>query len=667
LSLFEYNSCEYLFPEGLYVGRLHALEAAIRERGMQFQGLGVHLYYSETQRGSREDVEMKEYDATIVNLNEADDLSDPHLSGSGFGIITANCESVMDKWSPWEIVIDGSTSQRPSLTEEGKKFILDHLNKILRKPNVHEYFSMPVDEVRYSDYKTMVEVEMNLMFMKRRLQSNYYGSKLGVVVDLRLIRDNCIKYNTRQNDLSIVACQIVEEFETAALPSEERSILITEEEFNKFVQEPQHSTVTQQAATPQESNPNRPDNHATTQTYDLRHRATSRPQSSLESLPRPRSTRLAAIRNEAINGQRRTRSRDRHSGAEDVLGRITRSEAGRRTGGEEQQSALRDEEENSPNLSSTANEAEDDEVNNDLAHSENQLDDAPPAANAAAAPPESRRSSRRNAPRAASAPGSLEDSADDQDSDDSVRPEQKPSRRPTRNGTAGRNSRNVSYSDGSDEESRQNDHNADDESDRDVDEARVSRTRISIRRSRANATSQGQQSVRSSPRASRRTVTQRQQESPARRSSRAGAGSRKSYGEEASDYESPAESSEGSESVQSPPRKRTRKEPTYTELPSDFEEEEGFSEEEHYDEEDAPPQRQASASRKRRNGKKLVLSRSSPCVVEITLTIVQSHHRRVAIKRRVPPAPWVFQNSQSGLRSTQKTSLRCALLRSKKW
>jgi hypothetical protein len=641
LSLFENNNCEYIFPEGLYVGRLQALEASIRERGMKFQGLGVHLYYSEAQGGSQEETEMKEYDATIESLEEDEGHPDPHLGGSGYGIIKADCESFMDTWSPWEIVIDGSTSERPSLTEEGKKFVLDHLNQVLRKPNVHDYFSMPVDETRYSDYKTMVEVEMNIMFMKRRLQSNYYGSKLSVISDLRLIRDNCIKYNTTQNDLSVVACEIVEAFEAAVLTSEERSVLITEEEFNKFVQEPQHSTVIQQAATTQGSNTNRPNNHSTTQTYNLRHRANSRPQSSLESLPRPRSTRQAAIRNDAAQRGRLTRSRDRHSGAEDVLGRITRSGAGRRTNADEQASESENEDENPPNPAGAANEAEDDEVDNDLATSENQPDEEHSPQNSAASSPRNRRSSRRNASRAASSPGSFQDDHDDdEESVDNVLPQPRASRRTTRNGTVRTRSRNGTYSDGSGEESHRNGHSSDEKSARDDDEAPVSRTRISIR-SRTNTTTQPQQSVRSSPRASRRTVAQRQPESPTRRSRRAAVSSHKSY-EEASDYESPDESSDGSEPIEPPPRKRSRKQPTYTELPSDFEEEEGVSEGE--DEEDEPPQ--ARASRKRRNGKCRI------CVldlaVDISLTIAQSHHRRAAI-RRDPARPWIFRNFLSGL------------------
>eukprot|EP00536_Pseudo-nitzschia_multiseries_P002297 jgi/Psemu1/158254/gw1.30.216.1 len=54
---------------------------------------------------------------------------------------------------------------------------------------------MPVDQERYCDYAMMVEIPMDLMLVKNRLAANFYGSKLGVASDLRVIRDNCIKYN----------------------------------------------------------------------------------------------------------------------------------------------------------------------------------------------------------------------------------------------------------------------------------------------------------------------------------------------------------------------------------------------------------------------------------------------------------------------------------------
>ncbi|OEU18483.1 hypothetical protein FRACYDRAFT_183258, partial [Fragilariopsis cylindrus CCMP1102] len=78
---------------------------------------------------------------------------------------------------------------------EENKSVLTELNRLLRKNNIANHLSLPVDQERYFDYANMVEIPMDMMFVKRRLAANYYGSNLGVAADLRLIRDNCIKYN----------------------------------------------------------------------------------------------------------------------------------------------------------------------------------------------------------------------------------------------------------------------------------------------------------------------------------------------------------------------------------------------------------------------------------------------------------------------------------------
>ncbi|EEC48653.1 predicted protein, partial [Phaeodactylum tricornutum CCAP 1055/1] len=56
-------------------------------------------------------------------------------------------------------------------------------------------FLLPVNDYRYSDYPSRVEVPMDLTFVLNRLEADYYGSRPSVVADVRLIRDNCIKYN----------------------------------------------------------------------------------------------------------------------------------------------------------------------------------------------------------------------------------------------------------------------------------------------------------------------------------------------------------------------------------------------------------------------------------------------------------------------------------------
>ena len=144
---------------------------------------------------------------------------------------------------------------------------------------------------------------MSLLFIKRRIESNYYGSKLSVVGDVRLVKENCIKYNSIQNDLSDVANQMCDEFERHVLSDDELALLISEDEFTRL------SNISQ---TPDSVLP-------------LRSRMTRR-QSSLESLPQPSQHRVLRDDFEAsaaARPRRSVRSRDPTPDTE-VLGRISR-------------------------------------------------------------------------------------------------------------------------------------------------------------------------------------------------------------------------------------------------------------------------------------------------------------------------------------------------------
>ena len=78
---------------------------------------------------------------------------------------------------------------RLGLSEDDAKSILEALNVQLQKPGAREHLSHPVDEVRYSGCEKMVEVPMDIMIINRRLELDYYATKLSVFADVKLIRD----------------------------------------------------------------------------------------------------------------------------------------------------------------------------------------------------------------------------------------------------------------------------------------------------------------------------------------------------------------------------------------------------------------------------------------------------------------------------------------------
>lgn len=296
VSVFENAHEDFLIPEFLYSARLESLEKNVRDRGMTFAGLPVDLFYSDGN-SRREDSELQPWASTVTDVNPEDLHSETHLNGSGFCVLSfagVDEDNFEDSASPWEINTEGLILRRPSLTEDEEKAIMDALNELLEKEEISEYFKMPVDQVRYYDYGVMIELPMDLMFVKRRLKNRYYGSKLSVVADLRLIRDNCIKYNTGKNEISKAAIEMCREFEEKILTPEERSQLISEEDFEKIREDQSNGRqssnlrirlsartirLAQQAAAAASA--------SSGGTYSLRDRSGIQRRSSLEQLPAP--------------------------------------------------------------------------------------------------------------------------------------------------------------------------------------------------------------------------------------------------------------------------------------------------------------------------------------------------------------------------------------------
>jgi hypothetical protein len=330
VSVFETDKCEFIIPEELYTRRLQALENALRARGSVFEGLEAFVFYQSETR--TEDDENQLFEGKIEGSEEDDTHPDAHLRGSGFEVVKVNSQEYSDHFSPWEIVVEDVKAGRPGLSDEDKKSIIEALNVQLRKPGVREHLSQPVDEVRYSDYARMVEVPIDMMFIKRRLESDYYATKLSVAADVKLIRDNCVKYNGSANDLSRLACVMYDEFEREILSDEDRSHIVSEEGFVAAADEGAGQVQQAQHVPNLRLRVRQPTNaagNAGQSTYGLRDRSRTRQQSSLETLSSPPVARggRRALRNdfEASTNQRRsTRVTDAARDTE-VLGRVSRT------------------------------------------------------------------------------------------------------------------------------------------------------------------------------------------------------------------------------------------------------------------------------------------------------------------------------------------------------
>eukprot|EP00980_Cylindrotheca_fusiformis_P006268 scaffold1340_cov122-Cylindrotheca_fusiformis.AAC.11 len=486
---------------------------------MNIGGLEVTVHYAE----NGDDREFGSYPATIEGLEEQSLLAHPSLRGSGFGSVKVTCQGYEEAFSPWELVSSDRRPARPSLSDEDKKLVMDKLNEQLRKGDINEYFSRPVDQARYSDYWSMVEIEMSIFFIKRRLEENYYGSKLSVVGDVRLIRDNCIKYNSIVNDLSAVASEMCTDFERSVLSVQEQSQLITEEEFATLVNSPR---------TPESFSRlrSRGASVVTTvgaPTYDLRERGRIRRRSSLEALPQPEppSTRRS-LRNDSEDEPSRPRRSTRSLGSApetEVLDRLTRRRAGVR-----------------PNYGEDA-ESEGSDVMTDERTQENDSSNADAI------------SSRRRSTRSFGDQSSTGIDNADEDRAEPIRPSR---RRP---------SRSVLHTSSSeaDEDSDHDDSAVDSEAS-DVqsvaseDEDSVESEVLAPRRRTRRAVGQ-QQSMRSSPRTRKSLSRNQSPNSPSRRPTRAAAKKKARYEDVDSDVDLPeAEPSSGSEDEKEEPQRKPR-------------------------------------------------------------------------------------------------------------
>jgi len=332
LSVFENTSCEYIISDTLYSSRISSLENHIRLRSEGVSGLEVDLYYEQERRG--EDLELQAWPSIIEDLLPDERHSDAHLQGSGYGVVQVwdGKEENRDFVSPWELNTDGADLARPCMTEEEKESILQELNRLLRKDKIAHHLSMPVDQERYFDYANMVEIPMDMMIVKRRLTANYYGSKLGVAADLRLIRDNCIKYNTTENEMSEIASTMCNEFEDNVLSEDERSQMISEEDFDKIHNEQSQGRQTSRMRIQLSARRVQEASQAAASSggrYTLRNRMGA---SSLENLPAPennystqrrQSLREVNIATAVAREPQNSRSRGRNNETE-VLGQISR-------------------------------------------------------------------------------------------------------------------------------------------------------------------------------------------------------------------------------------------------------------------------------------------------------------------------------------------------------
>ncbi|CAB9519710.1 bromodomain and WD repeat domain containing [Seminavis robusta] len=231
VGLFQSDHEEYIIPFDRYLWSLQCLEEAIVSKHYCCEGINVSCRFVNEDTDD-EDADLILYAGKLEDFGQRDtDNNDANLNNTGY-------ESIRIGWtengqhssvSPWDVIVDRPKSKklrlsRPCLDDDEKKRARDALKNLKRIPQVREQLICAVNQRQYTDYSCRVEVPMHLGFVERRLEANYYSSRMSIVADVKLIRDNCLKYNGEVGLLQDGAREMYDQFERDVLNEEERTL-----------------------------------------------------------------------------------------------------------------------------------------------------------------------------------------------------------------------------------------------------------------------------------------------------------------------------------------------------------------------------------------------------------------------------------------------------------
>lgn len=215
ISLFSNGEVDFLIPEALYIWRIAGLEQMIRQK-RRIDGLLIHTYFDESEGKDDEDNALVPYPAEIMYAEKCSE-SEFHFQNSGYNVIKVRFShnDLYESMCVWEIspATGRYSGPRPhTLDRDQKAAIHKIIDDLESDTDIQTYFSRPVDLCRYVDYLNMIEVPMDFSFIRKRLKNDYYSNLLSVSADVRLIRDNCFKYNESDSAISIAARQMFDQF-----------------------------------------------------------------------------------------------------------------------------------------------------------------------------------------------------------------------------------------------------------------------------------------------------------------------------------------------------------------------------------------------------------------------------------------------------------------------
>lgn len=212
VSIFENGESDFVIPLQLYKWRIQSLEKAITDQ-IPGSSLGLTDFYVNAET---EDSRVDPYSCQLLSTVNSNDQQELHFQESGFNTLHIQYESNDDNLAnSWDVTINGTEKNCPlptSLTGDQEKAVLEILDILEADIYVKATFSAQVNERSFVDYSMMIEVPMDTSIIRLRLQQKYYTNMKSVKADVRLIRDNCFKYNKMGSEITNEAEKLFDSF-----------------------------------------------------------------------------------------------------------------------------------------------------------------------------------------------------------------------------------------------------------------------------------------------------------------------------------------------------------------------------------------------------------------------------------------------------------------------
>jgi hypothetical protein len=236
VSLFQSKQVEYLIPEALYLWRQVSLEAAMRQNMGNPDGIEVYMFAAaERSDDFAEDAALVRHPATIKSVSGIvvthNEHGDPQIHFESSGQLSnerhfERCghDSIHIKWEDgsegitclWELNVAtmpiGDVPMPPRIKEAAQIRLLETLSSLISDKDdsrIKDFFLLPVDTRRYSDYDLIIEVPMDLSLVRKRLENSYYSNLQSFMNDIKLIKENCCKYNDEHAEITLAAHQLL--------------------------------------------------------------------------------------------------------------------------------------------------------------------------------------------------------------------------------------------------------------------------------------------------------------------------------------------------------------------------------------------------------------------------------------------------------------------------